>query len=201
MMKKYFNLFSKLVACSFLFTYVPGHTVDLSKDCSDAIMHSFFPEVFVDQSLEKHHIPKEKWSAINKSLVEANKNIPKRVQEEAEKMNPNPFTDPTQRDKAKQLFRDIVQKSFTEAMNDNDIADERMILTMLDEITEARIKRVEECLKAGYKPNPSPQGQKPQGMQRRGSSDHDSDRDSYHDSEDDDDNDDDEDDVDHEEVG
>lgn len=131
-----------------------------ASDCSQDLLLSFFPEVFVKESLEENEIPKDKWDAILKELAVRDKDLIKKVEAKAAQMDPNPLKeqkDPVQRAAAVKLFRDTLQENFTAAFNANGITDNEVILTILDEVQEKRAKRFEECMKQGNIRPPQPQ--------------------------------------------
>lgn len=167
-MKKYWMSLMTLSLAA-VFCSVNGYADDeqeqkpTADECSQEVLLSFFPEVFVKGALEKHHVPKDKWDAILSALKAKDQSLIKDVQAKAEAMNPNPMknpNDPEQRTAAIKLFRDTMQDGFSSVLKANGVTDDEEILGMLDEVQEARAKRFESCVKAGYAPKPPGQQQK-----------------------------------------
>lgn len=115
-------------------------------ECSQEILLSYFPEVFVKETLTKNNIPREKWDAINRDLASRDKEIIKIVESKAAKMNPNPLKDPQQRQMAVKLFRDTLVENFSAVMKSNGINDDKQIQVMLEDIQQQKAKRFARCM-------------------------------------------------------
>lgn len=115
-------------------------------ECSQEILLSYFPAVFVKETLKKHNVPQDKWDSINKNLASRDKEIIKIVESKAAKMDPNPLKDPQHRQEAVKLFRETLAENFTAAMNANGIKDNNQIQAMLDDIQQQKAKRFTRCM-------------------------------------------------------
>jgi hypothetical protein len=146
---------SSLMAISLFSLSVNLQALDPAKDCTKEILYSFFPEVFVNEALEKNNIPKEKWAKINSDLKEKDKGMIKSFEVKLSQM---PESTRTNKSEKIQAFRDTLQDTFISVFNDNGIDDEELILTILDDIQEPRAKRFQECMQ--YHEQQMPEDQK-----------------------------------------
>ncbi len=116
-------------------------------ECSKEILLSYFPEIFVRETLAKFNVPKEKWDGIVSALAEKNKIVIKTVEEKASKLSNSPLKDPQQRQAAVKLFRDTILEIFSDVLKDNGITDEKQIQAMLDDIQQQTARRFAACIK------------------------------------------------------
>ena len=115
-------------------------------ECAKELLLSYFPEQFVNETLSRYNIPREKWASINQALAAKDKEIIKIVEEKASQVNPNPLKDPQQRQAAVKLFRETLLKVFSDAMKANDIDDEQNFQAMLDDIQKQKAKKFAQCM-------------------------------------------------------
>jgi len=140
---KFLLYFSGIVGSFFV------HAVDApvqDEDCSQEILLSYFPAIFVKETMNRFNVPKEKWDAINRDLAVRDKEIIKIVESKASKMNPNPLKDPQQRQTAVKLFRETLVENFSAVMKENGISDDKQIQSMLEDIQQQKAKRFALCM-------------------------------------------------------
>lgn len=116
-------------------------------ECSKDILLSYFPEIFVRETLQKFNVPKDKWDAIVTALNEKNKIVIKTVEERASKLNVSLLKDPQQRQAAVKLFRETILEIFSGVMKNNGVTDEKQIQAMLDDIQQQTARRFAACIK------------------------------------------------------
>lgn len=124
------------------------HAVVEENECSKEILLAYFPKVFVDQTLARFNVPRDKWEDIDRELAEKDKDIIKVVEAKAETMNPNPLKDPQQRQAAVKLFRETLFDAFASVMKKNGVSDDKQIQSMLDDIQQQKAKRFAKCMGA-----------------------------------------------------
>jgi hypothetical protein len=124
-------------------------SVEHEDECSKEMLLSYFPEPFVDKTLNRFDVPKEKWKAIQKELAEKDKNILKNVEAKAAKMSHNPLKDPQQRQEAVKIFRETLLENFTAVMKAHGIHDPKKIQSMLDDIQQQKAKQFARCMGGG----------------------------------------------------
>lgn len=125
-------------------------------ECSQEILLSYFPGVFVSETLTKFNIPKDQWDKIKQELLGRDKEIIKQVEAKASKMNPNPLKDPEQRQAAIKLFRETLFDNFSSVMKAHGVKDDKQIQAMLDDIQQQKAKRFAHCMeiqRSGAKAN------------------------------------------------
>jgi ribosomal protein L12E/L44/L45/RPP1/RPP2 len=125
-------------------------------ECSQEVLLSYFPAVFVKETLRRFNVPEAKWDSINKDLASRDKEIIKIVEDKAANMEPNPLKDPRHRQEGVKLFRDTLYENFSEVMKANGINDENQIHEMLEDIRQQRAKRFARCMeKKGHSVAPA----------------------------------------------
>jgi len=112
---------------------------------SDACLLSFYPEEFVNITLERNNVPKDQWVQINKEL--AAKDVIGQVEAKAARMTPNPLKDTQQRQAAVPLFRQTLFDNFAEVLRAHGITDNIKIQAMLDDVQAQKAKNVADCIK------------------------------------------------------
>lgn len=185
---------TKKLASAFLaagICFYPAYTTAVTDtdECSQEVLLSYFPEVFVKETLKRFNVPKDKWDSINQDLATRDKQIIKIVESKAEKMNPNPLKDPRHRQEGVKLFRDTLYENFSAVMHANGIKDEKQINEMLEDIRQQRAQRFARCMEKKKVPMTPPPTD-----QAESEFDSEDDNDSEDDDEDDDDSDDEKDD-------
>lgn len=134
------------VGCCVVPNNAKAATQPQSDECSQEILLSYYPSVFVLETLGRFNVPKDQWDAINKELAARDKEIIKLVEGKAAKMTPNPLKDPQQRQAAVKIFRDTLIENFSEVMKAHHITDEKQIQAMLDDIQQQKAKRFARCM-------------------------------------------------------
>lgn len=124
-------------------TAIASPTAD---DCSRELLMAYFPKPFVEDTLGRFNVPKDQWDAISKELAEKDKDIVKTVETKASKMNPNPLTDPQQRQAAVKLFRETLLESFSTVLKAHGVKDDKQIQAMLDDVQQQKAKRFAKCM-------------------------------------------------------
>lgn len=129
-------------------------------ECSRELLISYFPKVFVTETLKKYNVPQNKWDAITSDLEQKDKQVIKTVEEKASKLNPNPLKDPQQRQAAVKLFRETLTDLFASTMKANGITDDSKISEMLNDVQQQKAKRFAMCMQkmsqSGSQGNSSP---------------------------------------------
>lgn len=115
--------------------------------CSQAMLFSYFPESFVEQTLKKFAIPQEKWKQIEADLAEKDSQIVKIVEEKAAKKDPTLVHDFKRRHEMAALFQQTFLEIFTEVMTKNGITDTTQIEAMLKDIQKQKVEQFKGCLK------------------------------------------------------
>lgn len=124
----------------------PSNPPGLADECSRELLISYFPKVFVTETLKKYNVPQEKWETIANDLALKDKEVIKTVEEKAAKLNPNPLKDPQQRQAAVKLFRETLTDLFAGTMKANGVTDEKQISEMLNDIQQQKAKRFAMCM-------------------------------------------------------
>jgi hypothetical protein len=115
-------------------------------ECSKELLLTYFPEVFVDETLKKFNVAQDKWASIKKDVLNKDKEIIKTVEDKAAKLDPNPLKDPQQRQAAVKIFRETLLEVFSNALKANGITDDSQIQAMLDDIQQQKAKRFALCM-------------------------------------------------------
>lgn len=124
----------------------PSTPAGLGDECSRELLISYFPKVFVTETLKKYNVSPDKWEAITNDLAQKDKQVIKTVEEKASKMNPNPLKDPQQRQAAVKLFRETLTDLFASTMKANGVSDDKQIADMLNDIQQQKAKRFAMCM-------------------------------------------------------
>ena len=128
------------------------------EDCSHELLISYFPKVFVQETLKKFNVPQDKWDAIINELGEKDKLVIKTVEEKAASLDPNPLKDPKLRQDAVKLFRETLTNIFSSTLKAQGITDEKQIQDMLDDIQQQKAKRFASCMSKLSHSSPSTSG-------------------------------------------
>lgn len=115
-------------------------------ECSMAVLRSYFPAIFVKETLSRFNVPEDQRAAIIKELADRDKEIINIVKAKASKMNPNPLNDPQQRQAAVKLFRDTLIENFSEVLKAHGVNDDTKIQSMLDDINKQRAQTFARCM-------------------------------------------------------
>jgi len=123
-------------------------TAGTTDECSKELLLSYFPEVFVTQTLKKFNVPQDKWQPITQGLAAKDKDVLKIVEDKASKLNPNPFKDrdPAQRQVAVKIFRETLTQVFGDVVKSNGISDDKQVAAMLDDIQQQKAKNFALCM-------------------------------------------------------
>lgn len=134
----------------------------MSDECSRELLISYFPKVFVEETLKKYNVPQDKWDAITSDLAQKDKQVIKTVEDKASKLNPNPLKDPQQRQAAVKLFRETLTDLFASTLKANGISDEKQIGDMLNDIQQQKAKRFAMCMQKMSQTTPESSTPSPQ---------------------------------------
>jgi len=140
----------------------PSAPVGLSDECSRELLISYFPKVFVTETLKKYNVPQDRWDAIANDLAQKDKQVIATVEDKATKMNPNPLKDPQQRQAAVKLFRETLTDLFASTMKANGITDDKQISDMLNDIQQQKAKRFAMCMQKMSQSAPQGESSVPQ---------------------------------------
>lgn len=116
--------------------------------CSKELLISYFPQVFVTETLKKFDIPHDKWDSIIKGLADKDPEVLRAVEDKASKMEPNPFKDRSaqQRQIAVKIFRETLFEKFNDVLKANGITDAKQVQAMLDDIALQKAKNFAACI-------------------------------------------------------
>lgn len=140
------HVFSAVIALGV--AVLPGNisAAEADEECSQEILLSYFPNVFVSDTLSRFNVPKDQWDVIKKELAARDKDIIKQVETKASKLTPNPLKDPQQRQAAVKLFRDTLLENFSAVLKAHGVTDDKQIQSMLDDIQQQKAKRFARCM-------------------------------------------------------
>jgi hypothetical protein len=165
-------------------TQVSAAPAAVDEECSQEILLSYFPGVFVSETLVRFNVPKDQHEAIKKELAVKDKDIIKQVEAKANKQTPNPLKDPQQRQAAVKLFRDTLFENFSAVLRAHGVTDDKQIQAMLDDVQQQKAKRFARCMEKQRAQRPAANsadksniGVKVTKEPARSSSDHDDDHD------------------------
>lgn len=182
------------VGATVLPTQVSAAPAAVDEECSQEILLSYFPGVFVSETLVRFNVPKDQHEAIKKELAVKDKDIIKQVEAKANKQTPNPLKDPQQRQAAVKLFRDTLFENFSAVLRAHGVTDDKQIQAMLDDVQQQKAKRFARCMEKQRAQKPAAQpadksniGVKVTKEPAKNGSDHDDDHDDDHDNDDNDD--------------
>lgn len=119
---------------------------DKLEECSKELLIAYFPQTFLNETLQKFNVPQDQWAKINEELAAKDKEVIGIVEDKASKINPNPLKDPQQRRTAVKIFRETLLELFTSVMNQHNITDASQIQSMLDDIQQQKARRFAQCM-------------------------------------------------------
>ena len=105
-----------------------------NSEISNDMMMSYFPEIFVERTLERYRIPQAQRIPIQKELADKNQEVIDLVEDKASKMTTNPLRDPKMREEAVKIFRDSLYQVFSKVMHSHGVTDKEELHEMLDDI-------------------------------------------------------------------
>ncbi len=108
---------------------------------------TYFPEKYVERTLERFQIPKAQRVSIISALAEKDAEVILIVEEKAAKMNPNPLRDPQYRLQAVKLFRDSLLEVFSSVMSKHGITDRDEVIEMLNDIQQQKAHEFSQSVK------------------------------------------------------
>lgn len=126
---------------------VKSKTID-SSICRKEELLTFFPPMIVKEVLISHHIAENKVDVIAQELSKKQQVVIQIMEKKVSKMDPPPFEDVTQRDKALQIFKETLYEEFAAVLKSHDITDEKEIKAMLDDMQAIKGKLFVECIKS-----------------------------------------------------
>lgn len=130
-------------------------------ECSNEILLSYFPSVFVENTLEQYKIPKDQREAIKKELAARDgDHILAIVEAKGAKLNPNPLLDPQLRQATMKIWRETLLENFSAVMKAHGTTDDKKILAMLDDVQQQKAKRFARCMSQEQTQQPSGQMKK-----------------------------------------
>lgn len=118
-----------------------------SMKCTKEELMRFFPEQVVESILIKGNISKDKSVAIAKELADKDQELAKIVEEKTAKLDPNPYKNLNQREAAIKVYRETLYEVFSKVLKSHGVTNEDQILSILDELQEARSKLFIECIR------------------------------------------------------
>ena len=132
------------------------------EECSEAVITSFFPPVFVEKTLENFEVPEKYRADIIRELGKKDSQVIPAVEERASAMDPNPLIDPTHRQEAVTLFRKTLLDVFIGVMRDYDVTDPEKAQAMLDDIQKQKLERFRHCVNKYHDTKILEEAEKPQ---------------------------------------
>lgn len=113
--------------------------------CYRELKTTFFRSEIVAQAFSLYTVDQGQWVLIINKLRDRTRDVPSRIQAEAQRMRPNPLDYPFQPKEADQLLMDALLHIFTIALNESNITDPRVIREMFEYIREQQLPRLSEC--------------------------------------------------------
>lgn len=110
------------------------------------LLLAYFPSPFVEETLQRFDVPKDKWEVINQELSSKDDEVIRLVDEKASKMDPNPLLDGGQKQVAAKLFRETLYHVFSEVMFAHGVSDAQKVQEMLDCIQQLKAERFYQCM-------------------------------------------------------
>lgn len=139
-----------MLSIAFLLNLLLLGPISAFDECSDEILMSYFPKVFVQETLNKFQVAQDHREEIVQDLQERDKEIIRQVEEKAEQLSPNPLRDPRERHVAVRIFRETLTDNFTSVMNQHGIVDAAKIQAMLDDIQRQKAQVFAKCMEKRY---------------------------------------------------
>lgn len=124
----------------------PGFAAPPATECSKELLLSYFPEMFVGETLKRFNVPEDQWEGIKRDLASKDKDIIKLVEAKAQNMNPNPLKDPQERKAAIELFKGTLLQVFSDVMKEHGVTDDKQIQEMLTDIQQRKAERFTKCM-------------------------------------------------------
>ncbi len=116
--------------------------------CSKEELLSFFPKQIVEQVLLQFHIPAVKASEVAEELAAKNHELIQMVEQRAATLDPNPFKDPTQREKAIQIYQEVLYEVLAQALKSHEIVGEAQVDLYLQEIRKLKSRLFVQCIRS-----------------------------------------------------
>lgn len=117
------------------------------EDCNRDLFTAFYPAPLVAKTLERFDVPSEIHDAIIDGLNVHEVDVVLRVEQNAEKMNPNPLQEGNQQEIIG-LFDRTVFEIFTYVLNNHGITNEQKISQMMSDILQQKADRFRECMES-----------------------------------------------------
>lgn len=120
---------------------------DETISCTKEELMMFFPPAIVKSVLVKAQFTQQQADEIAKDLAGNDKKLAKIVDEKAEKENPNPFKDLSQRDQAIKIYQETLFEVFANVLKAHGVNDEHEIHQLLDEVRANKSRMFIECIR------------------------------------------------------
>lgn len=117
-------------------------------ECTKEELLSFFPKQIVHKVLLQFKIPAAQAAEIADELAVKNHELIQMVEQRAAALTPNPFKDPTQREKAIQIYQDVLHDVLAQALKSHEIAGEERIDLYLQEIRKVKSQMFVQCIRS-----------------------------------------------------
>jgi hypothetical protein len=119
---------------------------DDSPRCMYSLETQFFDAKTVKESFDLYHVMQSLWGPAYTDLLVNVKKVPTLVKAKARKMSPNPFDNPFDPEKAKQVLIDAEFEVFRDTMVSHYFADLNAIHGMFDYIVRQQEANINRCL-------------------------------------------------------
>lgn len=119
-------------------------------ECTKEELLSFFPKQIVQKVLLQFQIPAAQAAEVAEELAIKNHELIQMVEQRAAALTPNPFKDPTQREKAIQIYQDVLHDVLAEALRSHAVAGEEKIDLYLQEIRKVKSQMFVQCIRSQH---------------------------------------------------
>lgn len=116
--------------------------------CTKEELLSFFPKQIVQKVLIQFKIPALKASEVADELSAKNHVLIQMVEQRAADLDPNPFKDPTQREKAIQIYQEVLHDMLAQALKSHEAGAEEQVDLYLQEIRKVKSQLFVQCIRS-----------------------------------------------------
>jgi len=116
--------------------------------CTKEELMKFFPQPIVKNVLiVDGHLSEVDAEAISKELAVKDSGMSQLVDKKAAQYQPNPFGDPSQRDKAIKIYQEVLFEEFSNVLKEHGMKDEQQMRHLLDEIRSTKSQLFIDCIR------------------------------------------------------
>ncbi len=129
--------------------HVPVWSQTALPACYQDLATNFFKYEIVAQAFSMHNVNQNTWSTLISQLQNQAKNVPQLIQQQAQKINPNPLSPTFQVEPATQLLHDVLFAVFYQVLVNNYITlytNQISITNMFQYIWLQQLQAIQNCL-------------------------------------------------------